>query len=186
MNRMKKTIGSATLEIMQGDITTLAVDAIVNAANRYLMHGGGVALAISRKGGLAIQAESTAWVAKHGPLATGDAVITSGGKLPAKFVIHTPGPVWGEQSDEESDALLRRSIRNCLALADEKGLKSIAFPAISTGIYGFPVERAAKLMLVEAEKYLRGATKLERVIFCLYDAPTFRVFEARIEAGTGR
>lgn len=154
------------------------MDAIVNAANRYLRHGGGVALAISRKGGPRIQAESAAWVAKHGPLATGDAVITSGGNLPAKFVIHTPGPVWGEQNEEESDALLRRSIRNCLALAEDKGLKSIAFPAISTGIYGFPVERAARVMLAEAKSYSRGPTKLERAIFCLYDAATFRVFTA--------
>jgi len=185
---VKKTVGDASLELVQGDITALAVDAIVNAANRYLMHGGGVALAIARKGGLTIQTESTAWVAKHGPLNTGDAIITSGGRLPAKFVIHTPGPVWGEQDDEESDALLRRSIRNSLALADEKGLKSVAFPAISTGIYGFPVERAARLMLAEAEVYLHGPTKLERVIFCLYDKATYEVFAAafRNAVGTGR
>lgn len=173
---MKTIIGKTSLEILQGDITTLAVDAIVNAANRYLKHGGGVALAISRKGGPAIQAESAAWVAQHGPLATGDAVITSGGKLPAKFVIHTPGPVWGEQGDEESDGLLRRSVRNCLTLADQRGSKSVAFPAISTGIYGFPVERAARVMLAEAAAYARGPTQLERVIFCLYDRPTYEVF----------
>jgi len=179
---MKKTIGTATLEITQGDITSLAVDAIVNAANRFLMHGGGVALAISRKGGLAIQTESTVWVAKHGPLATGDAVMTSGGKLPAKFVIHTPGPVWGDQPDNDSDAMLRRSIRNSLALADERGLKSVAFPAISTGIYGFPVDRAAKVILSDAASYLRGETKLERVVFCLYDKATFEVFTAAFTA----
>jgi len=171
------------IEIIQGDITTLAVDAIVNAANVHLQHGGGVAWAISRKGGPSIQAESNAIIEARGPLETGDAVITGAGKLPAKFVIHTPGPVWGE-GDE--DRKLRKSIRNSLALADEKGLKSIAFPAISTGIYGFPVERAAKVMLAEAEEYLRGPTKLDRVIFCLYDTATHRVFATKTGVGTGR
>jgi O-acetyl-ADP-ribose deacetylase len=170
---MKKTIGTATLEIIQGDITTLAVDAIVNAANIHLQHGGGVAGAISRKGGPTIQAESN----KLAPIKTGDAVITTGGKLPAKFVIHTAGPIWGE-GDEDNK--LRRSIRNCLALADEKGLKSVAFPAISTGIYGFPVERAANVMLAEAKEYLHGSTKIERIIFCLYDTATYRVFVGRV------
>jgi O-acetyl-ADP-ribose deacetylase (regulator of RNase III) len=169
------------LEIAQGDITALAVDVIVNAANKFLAHGGGVALAIVRKGGLKIQAESTALIAKHGPLATGEAVITGGGKLPAKFVIHTVGPIWGEQSEEESDRLLRKAVRNCLALADEKNLKSIAFPAISTGIYGFPIDRAAPLMLNEAADYLAGPTKLERVVFCLYDEKSYRVFETRFQ-----
>jgi len=165
------------LELMQGDITTLAVDAIVNAANKFLMHGGGVAWAIVRKGGHTIQEESDAIIAERGPLETGEAVITSGGKLPAKFVIHTAGPIWGDQSAEESDKLLRKAIRSSLTLADEKGLKSVAFPAISTGIYRFPVEHAAKLMLAEASDYLRGKTGLEQMIFCLYDDATHRVFE---------
>src|SRR6266850_1888547 len=103
---MQKTIGSATLEIARGDITALAVDAIVNAANKFLAHGGGVALAIVRNGGLSIQTESAALVAKRGPLATGDAVITGGGKLPARFVIHTVGPVWSEHKPVEADRLL--------------------------------------------------------------------------------
>ena len=175
---MKKTIGKATLEIVQGDITTLAVDAIVNAANKYLAHGGGVALAIVRKGGLSIQAESTALIAKHGPLETGAAVITGGGKLPAKFVIHTVGPIWGEQNEKVSDALLRKAVRSCLTLADEQGLKSAAFPAISTGIYGFPIDRAAPLMLTEAKQHLEGRPSLEHVLFCLYDKASCQVFEA--------
>lgn len=174
---VKKNLGEATLELAQGDITALAVDAIVNAANKYLAHGGGVALAIVRKGGLSIQAESTALIAKRGPLEAGEAAITSGGKLPAKFVIHTVGPIWGDQSEEGSDQLLRKAVRSCLVLADEKALKSIAFPAISTGIYGFPIERAAPLMLGEAADYLRGRTKLERVVFCLYDEKSYRVFD---------
>lgn len=162
------------LEIVQGDITGLAVDAIVNAANVHLAHGGGVAAAFVRKGGRVIQDESDAIIAKRGPLATGDAVITSGGKLPAKYVIHTVGPIWGQQSETQSDELLRRAVRNSLALAREKKLKTIAFPAISTGIYGFPIERAAPVMLDEAAKNMTG---LERVIFCLYDERSYRVFE---------
>src|ERR1041384_6248882 len=163
-----------TLELVQGDITALAVDAIVNAANVQLQHGGGVAAAIARKGGPVIQRESDEIIAKLGrSLDTGEAVITSGGKLPAKFVIHVAGPVWGE-GDEDNK--LRRAIRNSLKLADAKKLKSVAFPAISTGIYGFPVERAAPLMVQEATDYLTGTTGLERVIFCLFDEATYRAF----------
>jgi O-acetyl-ADP-ribose deacetylase (regulator of RNase III) len=178
---MRKSVGKATLEIVQGDITALAVEAIVNAANKFLAHGGGVALAIVRKGGAKIQAESTALAVKYGPLATGEAVITGGGKLPAKVVIHTVGPVWSEHSPAECDRLLRKAVRSSLALADEKKLKSIAFPAISTGIYGFPIERAAPLMLNEAADYLAGQTKVERAMFCLYDEESYRVFEGAFQ-----
>ena len=179
---MKKTIGGATLELARGDITALAVDAIVNAANVHLAHGGGVAAAISRKGGPVIQRQSDAIIAQRGPLKTGEAVVTSGGKLPAKFVIHTVGPIWGEQSEAESDKLLRTAVRNSLTLADDNGLKSVAFPAISTGIYRFPVERAAKVMLAEAAEFLHGKTSLGRVVFCLYDDATYRAFEQAMRA----
>src|SRR5580658_3191237 len=118
---MKKPIGGATLEILQGDITALTVDAIVNAANGYLKHGGGVAAVISRKGGPAIQRESDALITKRGPLKTGDAVITSGGKLAAKFVIHTVGPAWSQHDASEADRLLRQAVRSSLTLAEEKG-----------------------------------------------------------------
>jgi|ERR1700722_18502274 len=175
---MKKTIGKTTLEIVQGDITTLPVDAIVNAANEYLKHGGGVAAAISRRGGPAIQQESDALIEKLGPLSTSEAVITNGGKLPARFVIHTVGPVWSEHTQTKADDLLRRAVRNSLALAEEKGLKSIAFPAISTGIYGFPIDRAAPLLLREAADYLHGKTQLQRVLFCLYDNASYQVFDS--------
>jgi len=179
---MKKTIGKATLEIVQGDITALSVDAVVNAANEYLKHGGGVAGAISRKGGPAIQQESDVLIEKLGPLSTGEAAITSGGKLPARFVIHAVGPVWSEHNPAEADDLLCKAIRNSLALAEEKSLKSIAFPAISTGIYGFPIERAAPVMLREAADYLGGQTKLERVVFCLYDKVSYQVFDSAFAA----
>src|SRR6266403_2267158 len=121
---MKKQIHRGTLELTQGDITALKVDAIVNAANKYLAHGGGVAAAISRKGGPTIQQESDAIIEKRGPLSTGGAVITSGGKLPAKFVIHVVGPVWNEHDPAEADNLLRAAVRNSLTLAGEKGLRS--------------------------------------------------------------
>ncbi len=179
---MKKQIHQSTLELTQGDITALKVGAIVNAANKYLAHGGGVALAIVRKGGLTIQAESAALVARRGPLSTGEAVITSGGKLPAQFVIHTVGPVWNEHSPAEADSLLRKAVRSSLALAEENDVKSIAFPAISTGIYGFPIERAAPLMLQEAANYLGGKTGLERVLYCLYDDASYQAFNSAFAA----
>ena len=154
------------------------MDAIVNAANKYLKHGGGVAAAISRKGGPAIQRESDTLIAERGPLATGDAVMTGGGKLSARFVIHTVGPVWSEHTPAEADDLLSKAVRSSLLLADKKGLRSIAFPAISAGIYGFPIDRAATLLLEEAADYLRGQSGLERVLFCLYDNASYQVFEA--------
>ena len=170
------------MELTQGDITALKVDAIVNAANEYLKHGGGVAAAILRKGGPVIQQESDAMIEKLGPLSTGEAAITSGGKLPAKFVIHAVGPVWSEHTPVEAGDLLCRAVRNSLAVAEENSLKSIAFPAISTGIYGFPIERAASLLLREAANYLRGETKLERVLFCLYDDASYRAFASAFKA----
>jgi O-acetyl-ADP-ribose deacetylase (regulator of RNase III) len=174
MSAAVRNIGRATLELQRGDITALAVDAIVNAANVHLQHGGGVAGAIVRKGGAVIQEESDRIIAARGrPLETGEAVITTGGKLPAKFVIHTAGPVWG---DGDEDAKLRRACLSSLKLADEKKLKSIALTAISTGIYRFPLDRAARILLVAAAEHLAGQTGLERVIFCLFDEKTFGAF----------
>lgn len=174
MNATAKHIGRTTLELQRGDITVLAVDAIVNAANVHLQHGGGVAWAIVRKGGAVIQEESDRIIAARGrPLETSEAVITSGGKLPAKFVIHTAGPVWG---DGDEDAKLRRACLSSLELADGKKLKSIALPAISTGIYRFPLDRAAHILIAAAAAHLAGKTGLERVIFCLFDETTFNAF----------
>ncbi len=176
MNATARRIGRGTLELQRGDITALAVDAIVNAANIHLQHGGGVAWAIVRKGGVIIQEESDRIIAARGrSLETGEAVITSGGKLPAKFVIHTAGPVWG---DGDEDAKLRCACLSSLKLADEKKLKSVALPAISTGIYRFPLDRAARILLAAAAEYLAGKTGLERVVFCLFDEKTFSAFAA--------
>lgn len=168
---MKIRIGSAAIELVQGDITTLAVDAIVNAANKQLQHGGGVAAAIVRRGGRIIQEESD----RLAPIETGQAVITTGGKLPARWVIHTVGPIWGE-GDEENK--LRTAIRNSLKLADERGLKTIAFPAVSAGIYRFPIDRCARILIETATEHLRGPTRIERVIFCLFDQKTYDAFAA--------
>jgi O-acetyl-ADP-ribose deacetylase (regulator of RNase III) len=132
------------LMLIQGDITEEHVDAIVNAANARLHHGGGVAGAIANRGGPQIQLESDAWVRKHGPISHGEPAYTTAGDLPCRYVIHAVGPVWGE-GDE--DRKLSAAIRGALELGNHLKLTSISFPAISTGIYGFPIERAAKIIL---------------------------------------
>jgi len=174
------TAGKGRIEIVQGDLTELDVDAIVNAANEHLAHGGGVAGAISRKGGPAIQAESDA--IGHCPV--GGAVVTSGGRLRARFVIHAVGPRMGE-GDE--DRKLASATRAALARAEEKGLRSVAFPAISTGIFGYPKERCAPLMVREVREHLEErARSVERVVFCLFDRPTYDVFAAAVARVDGR
>lgn len=135
----------ARLSAVRGDLTTFAVDAIVNAANSSLMGGGGVDGAIHDAGGPAILEECRAIVARQGQLPTGEAVITTAGYMPARHVIHTVGPVWTGDDPVGQDALLASCYRSSLALAGEHGLASVAFPAISTGIYGFPKERAARI-----------------------------------------
>jgi O-acetyl-ADP-ribose deacetylase (regulator of RNase III) len=132
------------LMLIEGDITEERVEAIVNAANPRLQHGGGVASAIASRGGPQIQLESDAWVRKHGPISHGEPAYTAAGDLPCRYVIHAVGPVWGE-GDE--DRKLSAAIRGALKLGNKLKLTSISFPAISTGIYGFPIERAAKINL---------------------------------------
>ena len=177
---MRVQINCTVLELVEGDITQLDTDAIVNAANEYLAHGGGVAGVISRRGGPAIQRESNEWVRQHGPVRTGSAAITSGGNLEACYVIHAVGPVY--DGTPRSAELLGSAVRAALQVADEHGLKSVALPAISTGIFGYPLEEAARVMLREVITYLRGKTGLEQVIFCLYGGPAFDVFASELEA----
>jgi O-acetyl-ADP-ribose deacetylase (regulator of RNase III) len=179
---MRVQINRTMLELVEGDITQLDTDAIVNAANEYLAHGGGVAGVISRKGGPPIQRESNEWVRQHGPVRTGSAAITSGGNLKARYVIHAVGPVY--DGTPRSAELLGSAVRAALQVADERGLKSVALPAISTGIFGYPLEEAARVMLREVITYLRGKTELEQVIFCLYGGPAFHVFAGELEAQT--
>ncbi len=175
---MRIQINRSILELIEGDITEMGTDAIVNAANEWLSHGGGVAGIVSRKGGPTIQRESDAWVRKHGPVVTGSAAITSGGNLKARYVIHAVGPRFtvGGGGTSRSAELLASAVRAALRMADEHGLKSIALPAISTGIFGYPMEEAAQVMLSAAIAYLRGETGLARVVFCLYGQPAFEVF----------
>ncbi|MEN6427997.1 MAG: macro domain-containing protein [Phycisphaerales bacterium] len=171
---MDVQIGDRTLELTEGDITEMETDAIVNAANDRLILGGGVAGAIRRKGGPAIQAECD----RIGGTFVGGAVITTGGQLKARHVIHAVGPRMGE-GDE--DRKLRDATLNSLRLADERHLTSIAFPAISTGIFGFPIERCAQIMLGAAIEHLRGETSLDRVVFCLFGRDSYQVFADQLE-----
>ncbi len=163
------------LEIVQGDITAETVDAIVNAANAQLVQGGGIAGAIVRRGGEIIQTESDRWVAKHGPVEHGSPAWTSAGRLACKYVIHAVGPYWG-QGDE--DARLYAAIDGSLRRAEDLGLKSIALPAISTGIFGFPRERAAPIFFDAVRAYFDGhpSSQLSLVRLVIIDAPTLNVF----------
>ncbi len=166
------------IEVVQGDITQEQVDAIVNAANTRLAHGGGVAGAIVRKGGRSIQDESSAWVQAHGSLAVGAAAMTGAGRLPARHVIHTVGPVWRDQGDEP--ALLHKAVWSALALADFHELRSISLPAISSGIFGFPKPLAAEVIWEAALSYLdvHPESSLEVIRFCNIDARTATLFRA--------
>lgn len=162
-------------QIVQGDITTEDVDAIVNAANEHLQHGGGVAWAISKRGGPNIQKESNEWVRTKGTVDHAHPAWTSGGLLPAKYVIHAVGPVWG---DGDEEAKLSEAISGSLRVADELGLKSIAFPAVSTGIFGFPKERAAKVILGTIDTYFEENTLsgIELIKLVLLDQSTADAF----------
>ncbi len=162
------------LQLVQGDLTAETTDAIVNAANEGLRHGAGVAGAIVRGGGPQVQAESDAWVRTHGPVAHESPAWTSGGSLPCRYVIHAVGPVWGSG---EEDSKLAAAVTGSLKAADELGLESIAFPAISTGIFGFPRERAAAVMLSAIQGYFAaGGSKIRLVRLVLFDAQTVEAF----------
>ncbi len=174
---MRVNIEGCLLEVMKGDLTAEgAVDAIVNAANSSLMGGGGVDGAIHRKGGPVILEECKQIRAARGRLPAGEAVITTGGQLRVPHVIHTVGPVWqgGEAGEEE---LLRRCYRSCLALAREHGLRTIAFPSISTGAYRYPVRQAARAALdAVAEELSEHPDTLTLVRFCLFDDETYETY----------
>lgn len=169
-------VGEKSLRLVLGDITTRDVDAIVNAANSHLQHGGGVAGAIVRKGGRVIQDESDA----IGFVPVGNAVVTTAGTLPAKFVIHAVGPRMGE-GDEDNK--LRNAVVNSLKLAADKGLGSISLPAISSGIFGFPKDRCAEILVGESRKFLeenRDST-LVAVEFCIFDESTLGYFKLEFD-----
>jgi len=167
--------GGRTLRLVYGDLTEEHVDAIVNAANAHLAHGGGVAGAIVRRGGREVQVESDAWVREHGPATHDRPALTGAGRLPCRHVIHAVGPVWGE-GDE--DAKLLAAVTGALALASEHKLESLAMPAISTGIFGFPKERGARVILEAILSFLASqpTSSLREIHITLIDEPSVAVF----------
>jgi O-acetyl-ADP-ribose deacetylase (regulator of RNase III) len=175
-HRLTVSVDRTQLELAEGDITELEVDAIVNPANDRLQLGAGVAGAILGKGGASIQVECN----RIGGTPVGTAVMTGAGSLRARQVIHAVGPRFGEGDEDKK---LASAVRAALALADRRGLKSIALPAISTGVFGFPIERAARVMLTEIHRYLQGGTKLERVIVILRGEDAFGVFRRELRRG---
>ena len=174
---MKIQINNTIIELVHGDITNQTTEAIVNAANARLHLGGGGAGAIRRRGGFVIQEECN----DIGGTYVGGAVITTGGSLTAKYVIHAVGPIHGEDHEDEK---LKDATLNSLKLADKNHLKSIAFPAISTGIFGFPKDRCATIMLSTTIAYLEGPTELEKVVYCLYDDNTLEIFKNTLKSLT--
>lgn len=164
------------IRLVHGDLTEEHVDAIVNAANTQLVHGGGVAGAIVRRGGVEIQVESTQWVKEHGPVSNGGAAITTAGNLPCEYVIHVVGPVWGE-GDE--DRKLVTAVQTALKAADQLDLTKISMPAISTGIFGFPKERGADVIFEAIDQYVKthSSTSLREIRVTLIDVPSVDVFQ---------
>jgi len=171
--------GKTLIRTVLGDITTQTTEAIVNAANSGLLGGGGVDGAIHRAGGPQIMEECKEIRARQGGCPTGQAVITGGGRLKASYVIHTVGPVWSGGNRQE-DELLRSAYWSSLALAREKGIRTISFPSISTGVYHFPVERAARIA-VKTVLDFTGEHDFEEIRFVLFDQRTYRAFEEAIE-----
>jgi O-acetyl-ADP-ribose deacetylase (regulator of RNase III) len=166
---MKVNVGNSTLELVEDDITEMQTVAIVNAANAQLILGGGVAGAIRRKGGPQIQEQCD----KIGGAFVGGAVKTAAGNLKAKYVIHAVGPRMGEGDEDEK---LKNATLNSLKLADKETMKSISFPAISTGVFGFPIQRCAEIVLRTTIDYLKGQTGLGKVVFCLFSHADYEIF----------
>ena len=166
------------IEVCQGDITQIELDAVVNAANNRLWMGGGVAGALKRVGGREIEAEAVA----KGPVPVGEAVVTGAGKLKANYVIHAA--VMGQDLKTDAEKI-RQATRNSLLRGDELGIKSIAFPALGTGVGGFSLNKCARIMIGEVRQYSAGKTQLERVVFVLYDEPAYQAFREELETQTG-
>jgi O-acetyl-ADP-ribose deacetylase (regulator of RNase III) len=172
------------LRLIHGDITHSEAEAIVNAANARLQHGGGVAAAIARGGGPQIQAESDAWLREHGPISHETPAITSSGELPCQYVIHAVGPVWGEGNEHQK---LTTTVQYALRLADEQGIQSLALPAISTGIYGFPKEQGAGVILDALLKEIEQhpPARLRQIDITLIDEQSVKHFATAFEKRWG-
>lgn len=171
-------VNNRKLKLVEGNIVLLDVEAVVNAANSSLILGGGVAGAIRSYGGPSIQEECN----KIGPIQVGEAALTNAGNLKAKYVIHAAGPVSGEGGEEEK---LRNATLNSLKIAKERKIKDIAFPAISTGIFGFPIERCSEIMLKAALEFLEKHEHPQEIVFCLYGQEAYSVFEKTLEELAG-
>lgn len=168
------------IKLIQGNITQQYVDAVVNAANGSLMGGGGVDGAIHRAGGKQILDDCLRIIDTHGPCQTGEAVITTGGKLPARYVIHTVGPVWHGGHKNESQ-LLANCYKNSLQLAVEKGIKTIAFPNISTGIYHYPKAEAAEVAINAVQDFLKITDAITAVAFVCFEAENYRLYQELLQ-----
>jgi O-acetyl-ADP-ribose deacetylase (regulator of RNase III) len=168
-------VAGSPLVLFQGDITKVAVDAIVNAANSALLGGGGVDGAIHRAGGPEIEAACQAIRARQGSCPPGEAVLTPAGKLPARYVIHTVGPIWQNGEDDEAQ-ILANCYRNSLSLALDHQCKTVAFPNISTGVYGYPKNQAARVAVQATRKFLASHRGLEHVIFVVFDDQNYHLY----------
>ena len=177
MSELEFRVGDAKVCLLQGDITDMEADAIVNAANSSLMGGGGVDGAIHRKGGPRILEECKRLRARKWPggLPTGKAAVTTGGNLKAAYVIHTVGPIWRGGTQKEPK-LLAEAYCNSLKLAVSKGLKTVAFPSISTGAYGYPVEKASRIALATVKDFLERENNLDKVMFVLFSRDDLEVY----------
>jgi O-acetyl-ADP-ribose deacetylase (regulator of RNase III) len=176
---MQRKIGRSKLTLLQGDITAQKIEAVVNAANSTLMGGGGVDGAIHRAGGPEILEECKRIASQIGSLPAGESVITTGGRLHAKHVIHTVGPIWRDGTQNEPQ-LLESAYRNSLSLAGAEGIQSVAFPSISTGAYRFPIDRAARIALATVIEFLRQQP-LEEVRFVLFSKDDYETYAGIVE-----
>jgi len=162
------------IEVYQGDITQLKLDALVNAANNRLWMGGGVAGALKRAGGKEIEAEAVS----KGPISIGEAVVTGAGRLKARYIIHAAVMAQDLQTDEEK---IKQATKNSLLRAEEIGIKSVAFPALGTGVGGFPLDECARIMIGEVLEHSAGKTGLEKVVFALYNEPAYQAFKQELD-----
>lgn len=171
----RREIGGAVLRVVQDDITTLDVDAVVNAANEHLSHGGGVAAALARAGGDEVQRESDAWVEAHGPVRPGTAAVTTAGRMPARMIVHVVGP--RHHPDQDNAALLERAVRAALDAADDAGVSSVALPAISAGIFGYPPPEATAVIVRTCAAWLAEDDRVvDDVLLVGFDAATADLF----------
>jgi O-acetyl-ADP-ribose deacetylase (regulator of RNase III) len=169
------------IQLMKGDITAVEADAIVNAANSLLVVGGGVSGAVHHAGGSAIDEACRAWIDEHGPVPPGESAITTAGDLPARYVIHTVGPMWHGGTEGEPEQLAS-AYRSAIELADQHGLTSVAFPSISTGIFGYPAELAAPIAVESLRDAMRTTRAVLEAVLVLYDDESYAVHQRALDA----